>query len=62
MSELRKVIRHAKNVISQLQELLQEHNIPSHMEIDDIVRSFVFLDGYVTCMEKQIKTNESTKD
>ena len=59
MNELRKTIRDARDKIKGLRRVLNEKGIKIFIDFDDLENAFVFLNGYLACMEKTEQGKEA---
>ena len=55
MDALRKEIRIARQQLHKLKQLLAKHNIKTFINFEEIERGFIFINGFVTCMEQNEK-------
>ena len=52
LEELRSAVRRARGVVRNLKELLDKSKIKTAIEFDFLENQFMFLNGYLTCMDR----------
>lgn len=49
MDEIRKTLKQTKCLLKILQRLLDENNVPTAIDFDEIEKDFMFLFGFLEC-------------